>query len=254
MGLLLMAHFIVPNLPDSMRLSLISQFQPDAETIARFNQIWGGNWLAQMENRIPDAIANQTINVLLCMAWIATGMMLLGMAMQKRGVLTAECTNRSYILMIGTALVIGFPLLIYSFVWNFAHEWRLPDGFFLGWFFRESSYLAIALGWIGAVMLMGRYKKFPRIMAVLGAAGRVALTNYLLQSVICSFLFYGHGLGLVGKVSHLEQILITLLIWCGQLALSWIWLRRMRFGPVEWLWRSLAYGRWQPMRLAIAQA
>ena len=192
---------------------------------------------------------NETIAVLLFMGWIAAGMMLLGMAMQKHGVLTAKSSNRSYVMMIGAALVVGSPLLIYSFVWSFARQWRLPDGFLLGWCFRESSYLVIAFGWIGAVMLICRHGKLPRLSVVVGAVGRMALTNYLMQSVICSLIFYGHGLGLVGKVDHLGQILITWLIWSAQLVLSPLWLARFQFGPVEWLWRSLSYGRKQPMRM-----
>jgi len=249
MGLLFLAHFAVPRLSPNTQNTLISFLRPDAETIAHFNQVYGGSWLAQMENRIPDALANETIAVLLFMGWIAAGMMLLGMAMQKHGVLTAKSSNRSYGLMIGAALVVGFPLLIYSFVWSFARQWRLPDGFLLGWCFRETSYLVIAFGWIGAVMLICRHGKRPRLSMVLGAVGRMALTNYLMQSVICSFIFYGHGLGLVGKVDHFGQILITLFIWSAQLVFSPIWLARFQFGPVEWLWRSLTYRRKQPMRI-----
>jgi uncharacterized protein len=248
MGLLAMAHFVVPRLSPHTQNALISGLRPDAETIAHFNQVYSGSWLAQMENRIPDAIANETISVLLFMGWIAAGMMLLGMAMQKHGVLTAKSSTRSYVMMIGAALFVGFPLLIYSFVWSFARQWRLPDGFLLGWCFRETSYVIIAFGWIGAVMLICRHGKLPRLSVVLGAVGQMALTNYLMQSVICSLIFYGHGLGLGGKVDHLGQILITLLIWSAQLVLSPIWLARFRFGPAEWLWRSLAYGRWQLMR------
>lgn len=250
MGLLFLAHFVAPRLSLDMQNSLIAGLRPDAETIAQFNQVYGGSWLVQMENRIPDALTNETISVLLFMGWIAAGMMLLGMAMQKHGVLTAKSSNRSYVMMIGAALVVGFPLLIYSFVWSFSRQWRLPDGFLLGWCFRESSYLIIAFGWIGAVMLICRHGKLPRLSAVLGAVGRMALTNYLMQSVICSFIFYGHGLGLVGKVDHLGQILITLLIWIAQMVLSPIWLARFQFGPAEWLWRSLTYWRKQPMRLS----
>ncbi len=249
MGLLFLAHFVVQRLSPNTQNALISGLRPDAESIAHFNQVYGGSWLAQMENRIPDALLNETIAGLLFMGWIAAGMMLLGMAIQKHGVLTGKSSTRSYVMMIAAALVVGFPVLIYSFVWNFARQWRLPDGFLLGWCFRESSYLVIAFGWIGAVMLICRHGKLPRLSVALGAVGRTALTNYLMQSIICSLIFYGHGLELVGKVDHLGQILITLLIWIAQLVLSPIWLSRFQFGPVEWLWRSLTYWRKQPMRI-----
>ncbi len=254
LALLGSAQFVIPHLPSSFQDSLLSLFQPSAEAIAHFNEVYGGSWLTQMQQRIPDAFANETTNVLLCMGWIAGGMMLLGMAMQKHGVFTARGSSRGYTLMIILALLAGFPLLIYSFVWNSTRQWRLADGFFPGWFFREISYFIIAAGLIGGVMLICRYGKLPRATAALGHVGRMALTNYLMQSVICSLIFYGHGLGLVGKVDHLGQVLITLLIWGGQLVLSPVWLRRFRYGPGEWLWRSLAYGRWQPMSQARSQS
>jgi len=252
LALLATFHFVIPSLSADFQNEIITHLRPSAEVLAQFNQVYGGDWLTQMQKRIPDAIANETVNVLVCMGWIAGGMMLLGMAMQKHGVFTAKGSVRGYGLMIGIALLAGFPLLAYSFVWNFSRDWNLPNGFFLGWFYRETSYLILSMGWIGAVMLVCRFRRAARATVALGNVGRMALSNYLLQSIICSLIFYGHGLGLVGKVDHLGQILITLLIWGGQLILSSFWFRRFRFGPAEWLWRSLAYGQWQPMRYGIA--
>lgn len=76
----------------------------------------------------------------------------------------------------------------------------------------------------------------------------MALTNYLLQTVICTTLFYGHGFGLYGSVERTGQILIVFAICAAQLAWSPLWLTRFRFGPFEWLWRTLTYMRPQPMR------
>jgi len=76
----------------------------------------------------------------------------------------------------------------------------------------------------------------------------MALTNYLLDSVICTTIFYGFGLGLYGKVSRVPQLELVGAIWVFQLLISAIWLKYFRFGPVEWLWRSLTYWRLQPFR------
>jgi uncharacterized protein len=76
----------------------------------------------------------------------------------------------------------------------------------------------------------------------------MALSNYLAQSVVLGFVFYGYGLGLFGKLGSAPVALLVAVLYAGQLVLSRAWLRRYRFGPVEWLWRSLTYGRWQPMR------
>jgi peptide/nickel transport system permease protein len=79
-------------------------------------------------------------------------------------------------------------------------------------------------------------------LSPLGFVGRTALSNYLLQSVVCTLLFYGYGMGLYRKLGPAITIFLTLLVFRAQIALSAWWLERYRFGPAEWLWRSLTYG------------
>ena len=88
----------------------------------------------------------------------------------------------------------------------------------------------------------------PRLTRPVAALGRMALSNYLGQSLIASLLFNGSGLGWDGQVTPGEALLIGLVIYGAQLVLSTLWLRAFRFGPLEWLWRSWTYGRWQPLR------
>jgi uncharacterized protein len=76
----------------------------------------------------------------------------------------------------------------------------------------------------------------------------MAIGNYLLQTLICTTLFYGYGFGLYGQVGAAAGVLLTIAIYALQIPLSVWWLRHFRFGPVEWLWRSLTYGERQPMR------
>jgi uncharacterized protein len=83
----------------------------------------------------------------------------------------------------------------------------------------------------------------------LAAMGRMAFTNYLSQTLICTTLFYGHGFGLFGRVDRLGQFLIALTILGIQMIVSVLWLRHFRYGPLEWVWRSLTYKRGQPMRI-----
>ncbi|MCS6831712.1 MAG: DUF418 domain-containing protein [Armatimonadota bacterium] len=107
----------------------------------------------------------------------------------------------------------------------------------------------LAVGYILLLSLWlrdgGRQARF----AWLAAVGRMALTNYLLQSVICTLLFYNYGLGLYGKVGVAAGFVLSCFIFAVQSLFSVWWLRRYRFGPVEWLWRTLTYGQKQPMRL-----
>lgn len=86
-------------------------------------------------------------------------------------------------------------------------------------------------------------------LARLAPAGQMALTNYLLHAIILLLVFFGVGFGLIGKVSNAWIPLIAVLLFVAQLSLSRAWLRHFRFGPAEWLWRTLTYGQMQPMRL-----
>ena len=85
-------------------------------------------------------------------------------------------------------------------------------------------------------------------LAPLASVGRMALTNYVLQSLLCSLLFNGYGFGLYNQVSPLAGLELTVLIFLLQIPLGVWWLRRFRFGPLEWLWRSLTYGQRQPLK------
>jgi uncharacterized protein len=98
-------------------------------------------------------------------------------------------------------------------------------------------------------MLVSKSGLICGLKRVLAAFGRMALTNYLMQTVICTTIFYGHGLGLFGYVERWQQILMVFAILTVQLFYSPLWLRKYRFGPAEWVWRSLTYGRRQPMRI-----
>jgi uncharacterized protein len=80
----------------------------------------------------------------------------------------------------------------------------------------------------------------------LAAVGRTALSNYLLQSLLCTTLFYGHGFGLFGKVPRVGQLGIVLAIWALQLLVSPLWLHYFAFGPMEWIWRCATYWQLQP--------
>ena len=83
---------------------------------------------------------------------------------------------------------------------------------------------------------------------IFAAAGRMAFTNYLVQSIVFTTLFFGYGSGLMGRLGAFPALVLGLAFFAGQAAFSRWWLARFRFGPFEWVWRSLTYGRAQPMR------
>lgn len=107
--------------------------------------------------------------------------------------------------------------------------------------------LPLALGYLGLVVLAAD-GPLRRPLAWLAPVGRMALTNYLLQSVVGSLVFYGYGLGLYGEVGRSGQVALVLGVFAAQVAFSHWWLARFRFGPMEWLWRAGTYLAWPPMR------
>lgn len=109
---------------------------------------------------------------------------------------------------------------------------------------------ALALFYMAGLTLLAERANWRQRLRPLADVGRMALTNYLLQTLICTTLFYGYGLGLYGKVGIAGGIVLTLAIYLLQIAFSGWWLHHFRFGPMEWLWRTLTYGQRQPMRLA----
>jgi uncharacterized protein len=97
-------------------------------------------------------------------------------------------------------------------------------------------------------MLIFKSRIMPWLMKALANVGQMAFTNYLMQSIICTWFFYGYGFGYYGKLKFHEVYYVVLIVWIFQLIVSSIWLTYFRFGPFEWLWRSLTYWRKQPMK------
>lgn len=247
-GLLFAAHFLLPLLPADTVQGVSEQIRPTPEQIAEYCGAYGEGWLDQMRVRAPAALANQTVAVIGAMGWIAGGMMLIGMGLQRLGVFAGERPRRDYVLMIAAAALIGYPLLAVSFWWNFRMEWALPGGYFFGWGVREIAYAIIIFGWIGAMVLLCQAGRLRFLTGALSAVGQLSMSGYLAQSVVMSLIFHGHGLGMIGRLDHVELVYVAALVGAVQIAASVLWLRRFRLGPAEWLWRSLVEMRWQRWR------
>jgi uncharacterized protein len=107
----------------------------------------------------------------------------------------------------------------------------------------------MGLAYAALLLLAFQTRRGARLLAPLAATGRMALTTYLTQSVVCTFLFYSFGLRWFGRVGYTGMFAITVVLFAIQMAVSTWWLKRYRFGPVEWLWRTLTYGRAPAMRI-----
>jgi len=150
-----------------------------------------------------------------------------------------------WLLIIGLAGNAGFVMI--NEVWRPSPMAPTPAALVM-WVAASIGIPALSLFYCAVVILLFQRAPWRRILTPFAAVGRTALTNYLAQSVICTTIFYGWGLGLYGEVDPFAGLLLALGIYAAQLVISVWWLRGFRFGPVEWLWRSLTYWRWQPLR------
>lgn len=108
---------------------------------------------------------------------------------------------------------------------------------------------ALCIFYVTSILQLMQFDAVRAKLAPLAAVGRMAISNYLLSSLICTTIFYSYGFGLFNKVGTAKGLLISFLIYPLLMVFSIIWLRHFRYGPVEWFWRSLTYGHWQSMRL-----
>ena len=111
-----------------------------------------------------------------------------------------------------------------------------------------ASMLPLAAGYVSAVTLMLERPQWARRLGIFAPVGRMALTNYLTQTIVMVLLFNGYGGGLIGRTGPAIGLVIALAVFGLQMIISPIWLSHFRFGPAEWVWRSLTYGKAQPMR------
>jgi uncharacterized protein len=176
------------------------------------------------------------------------GRMLLGMALFKWGILTARAGRKTYRKILLYAGGAGLAISIVSWILNSAFNWDIRYSLILGMSITAWGGLLLALGYISGFMLICQSGLMKRFINGLASVGRMALTNYLMQGIICFFIFYRPGLGLCGKVDRWGQFLIVLGILALQYLYSGPWLKHFRFGPFEWLWRSLTYFKIQPMK------
>ena len=235
--------------PPEVQAEFVTAWSPSTAEIAKEVDAFQGGWLQQMEVRATKSLDTQTSGFFFWGFWRAGGLMLLGMGLFKMGVLTAQRSKAFYRNMLLIGFATGFPLIIVGLVTSFNSGWSLEYARFAGSLFNYLGSIGVSLGYISAIMLIAQSGRGQAIVARFAAVGRMALSNYLLQTVLSIFVFYGFGLGLFGQVERIGQLLVVLGIWAIQLIVSPIWLRHYRFGPVEWLWRSLTYGKAQPMAI-----
>jgi uncharacterized protein len=227
----------LPWWPPETEEQLRQAWSPPAEAVAAEIAAYRGGWLEQERYRAPRAFAYQTSELALRFLWQVSGLMLLGMGLYKGGLLKATGPPRHYALMAVSGFGIGVPVSVYEIHRAFSHGWDLIDYRLVVAPLGYWSSLAITLGWAGLLLLVCRLGlRLPSFVSV----GRLALSNYLLQTVVCTFVFYGHGLGFFAHLERTGQLALVAGLWGLQVIASRQWLARFETGPVEAAWRAAA--------------
>jgi len=234
------------NLPSEALVEFQEEWQPSRQTIDEEIAAFRGSWIDQMSYRIPNAIYVQMVMFPMFYFWKSSSLMLLGMALFKLGAFAAQWSRRRYMVLVGLGLFVGIPAVVLGVLQNLARNWDVRYSFFLGGFYNYWGSYLVALGWVGLIMLWCQGLLISPLKERMAAVGRMAFSNYILQTLICTTIFYGHGLGYFGSVPRTGQILIVFAIYAMQLAIAPLWLRHFQLGPLEWLWRSLTYGKRPP--------
>ncbi len=247
-GFFLLMHWTVQFWPEEEMLKMQQSdllTSPDMQAeIAAYT----GSWFDQLGHRIPMVFIMQLLVLPFFLFWHAAGLMLVGMAAYKWDILSAAKSVRFYTLLTIISASIGFPIIAIGVWYKEQHGWDPILARFVDSNWNLVGGVFIAFAWIGIVMLICKTGILHALQRVLGAVGRMALTNYLMQTVICTSLFYGHGLGWFNTFERVELLIVVFSVWVFQMMFSVLWLKKFRFGPFEWLWRSLTYFKIQPMK------
>jgi uncharacterized protein len=227
--------------------------KPSPEEIEKDAQTWRGGPLEVIGARAKALAVWHALpyyDPAYCDIW---SMMFIGMGLFEMGVFSAARSYRFYVWIVGIGCLIGIPLNSYG-------AWLLLRSNFdrVTVLFTHMAYdierLPIALASMALLMILCKAGAVKWLTSRLAAIGQMALSNYILQSVVCTFIFTGYGFGLYGKLERYQLYYVVAGCWAISLAASPIWLRHYQFGPLEWCWRSLTYWKRQPMRIPRSSA
>ncbi|HZI54627.1 MAG TPA: DUF418 domain-containing protein [Chitinophagaceae bacterium] len=208
----------------------------------------GGNY-ASLYKMQSDKSVHVELYYTYFLAWDVLLFMFLGMAFFKTGILTGNASVKIYWLMFIGGLGLGLLLsyfnqkaVIDTHFSEYEYTKKVQFNFF------QVQRMLRSLGFFGLIMLLYKSGWFKRLFDLFRPVGQMAFTNYLMQSLLGALFFYGIGLGYFGKLERYELYFYVAVVWIIEIIWSHIWLRYFRFGPLEWLWRSLNYWKKQPLR------
>jgi uncharacterized protein len=184
--------------------------------------------------------------------WDFASMMLLGMLLYKLGFFNKRFSRGKYLLVAGICIVSGVLLSWYRLHFiNVSlrnYEAFVRDSSVSPYLFYPIEKAAMAIGYASLILFILSWKALNKVLYVFEAAGKMALTNYLMQSLLCTIFFYGYGMGYYARLSLAELYAVAAEIILVQAVFSVLWMRFFNYGPAEWLLRRLSSGKWLPAR------
>lgn len=236
---------LLPLLNENERAEIMTYWQPSlADITAETNNMLLG-WYEQIGYR--NQMALETLSNIFLFFPRVIGLMLVGMALYKihffdESLSRQALTNKTLVLSAIICLFIGLLMTAYGSYRQFILGWPYLSMFT----YMQYNYwgsLFVAYSYVAFCLYFFRLGFFIKMQQALACAGKMALTLYLMQSVICCFVFYGWGLGVFGEFERYQQLLFVLFIWIFQLVFAQWWFKYYQYGPCEWLWRMLTYTR-----------
>ncbi len=252
LGLLLMsAVMLAMQASGSTVRDHVDAVQEAAEQAARAAEIAAyssGTWWQATVVRAHYLLTH--IPEMLVFQCFALGIFLIGAWLLRSGAIADPAAHAAlYRRMRNVALPAGLVLGLLSAAVTVHLDWK-EDGArtMLAMALMLAASPLLSLGYLALVVGALQTASGARVLGLLAPAGRMALSNYLLQSLVGTWLFYGHGLGLWGSVPRRWQVAGVVVGFALQVLLSRVWLAYFRYGPAEWLWRAWTYRRFPPMR------
>ena len=216
--------------------------QLTAEITARSKGYW-----SIVMHKLPVNQYMQTSFLYFINFWDTLAMMLWGMAFFKLGILKAVKSNKFYWLMALLGYGMGITINYFE-TSHIVHSNFSIISFYPNFVTYQFGRIPTTCGHIALIMLFVKSGILPFLQKSLAAVGQMAFTNYIMHSIICNIIFLGYGFSMYGKLQRYELYYIVASIWIFQLIVSPIWLKYFRFGPLEWVWRSLTYWQRQPFK------
>ncbi len=182
------------------------------------------------------------IPLMLPMLW---GIMSMGMGLTRMGILTGERSLGFYVKAAIVCLTLGIPMTAVGFMFIYPTFDLVPG--FIWQSFAQPLGIPLALGYGAVVIALSKWAPAKIITTPLAAVGRMALTNYFLQTILCTTFFYGYGFGKFATIEYPQLWLVVFTVWTINIIFSMLWLRVFSMGPFEWLWRVMTYRQLVPI-------